>query len=832
MLTLLKRLFTGKLKGDLHEAEELRIAFKARYHSFKLLLAANRRVLETMAEVDKALRGEKPFGITYVRALCTRIATDVWRIVKELDDLAPGKYARLKDRFKAINDGIAPFIAPRRPPAPGPLVLRLSDLTEEQAGQAGNKMSRLGEAANKLGVRIPAGFVVTDSGYRRFMEHNDLLAEIGRRLQLSGGAHVFDLCEGIQQLVTEAEIPEELEQAILGEYEALQARAGSSAAVAVRSSALREDVAGATFAGQFMTELNVDEESVLAAYKAVVASKYSAAAMSYRHRMGVRDDQIAMCVGILTMIDAVAGGALYSRNPIEADDHSIIISSARGLPMLVTDGRAPADLFVVSRGDPPRITKHGAGSQSLNDEQILELAALALRLEEHHGTAQDIEWAVDEQGRVVLLQSRPLQITRRAKRESEIPASVEQKAKVILKGGVTAAPGAAAGPVAIVRDDEAARDFPEDAILVTVEALPHWAALLSRAAAIVCERGSVAGHLASVAREFDIPALFGIEGAVDSLAAGRLVTVDADGQAVYSGRVAASGRLPEKPMAILPGSPVHRALSGAARFITPLNLLDPDSHDFRPGACKTFHDITRFCHEKATHEMFSFGRDHHFPERSSKRLYCDVPMQWWVLNLDDGFKEEVSGKYVKMSNIVSTPMLALWDGIMAVAWEGPPPVDGKGFLSVMFQAATDSALAPSVRSRYQDRNYFMISRNYCCLKSRLGAHFSIVEAMVSERVGENYISFQFKGGAADFDRRLRRVIFVKDILEEYGFHVQRTEDKVHARLEGREHGYMLERLKILGYLTLHTRQLDMVMSNPAAVNYYRNKIHQDINSII
>ena len=860
VLRRIKEFFSKKPVLEAEEIEALRNDFKARYHHFKLLLSANNKALDIMSEMEETLRGNQPFGMSHVRAMCTMISANVWQIVTHLNELAPDKYSVLYKRFKEIQEKINLSLKAKPHPKEGRMALALGEVDKDMADLVGSKMANLGEIANLANLKVSSGFVITARGYERFMEYNDLQEEINRCIQKTDREHIdqiYGLSATIQQLIINSPIPEELAEAISEHYRMLEQKEGKGVTVALRSSALGEDFAETSFAGQYRSALNISSENIHQVYKEIIASKYALQAIIYRFNRGIRDEDVAMCVGCMSMVDAVSGGVAYSRNPVNIRDNDVVINAVWGLPKTVVDGSAASDLFVISRGNPMQITQKEipvkeqkficypdegvcrmdmTGDKgrlaSLEDSQALEISLLATRLEDYYDMPQDIEWAIQEDGSIVILQCRPLKQTTTDKRDERRFEGGKDLPPIVSKTGLTASPGIGAGPVFIVKKDMDVLRFPKGAVLVTAQALPRWATVLSRATAVVTEQGSTAGHLANVSREFGVPALFGVKGVLDKLQNGQIITVDADGMKIYKERVDALLDLQTTPRNLMEGSPIFEALKGAAQHIVPLYFLDPASPKFKPSYCRTFHDITRYCHEKVVEEMFHFGKEHHFPERSSKQLFCDVPMQWWVLNLDDGFIDEIKGKYVRLENIVSIPMLALWDGIAAIPWEGPPALDGKGFMSVMFEATTNPALTTGMKSQYANRNYFMISKNYCSLTSRLGFHFSTVEALVSERHPENYIIFQFKGGAANYQRRLKRVLFVKDILEKYGFTVALREDNIIARLEDQEMEFMKGRLKILGYLTIHTRQIDMIMSKNASVTYYRSKIDDDIKRIL
>ncbi len=855
---LLSRLLRRRAgNGHDKQVQDLRAAFSTRYHNFKLLLTANNKALEIMSELEKALEGLQPFGMNFVKSRATAACVTVFRIIKHLDELAPGKYTELFDRFKHIEASIKEALTMNWIPQEGPLVVSLRHVDKSMADQVGNKMANIGEMKNRVSIPTPEGFVVTARAYNEFLLYNDLKDEIDRRIQSVGLDTIQDLYElsvAIQRLIINANLPKNLETAIWDAYSELERLVHPGVKVSMRSSALGEDASGTSFAGQFRSELNVSKDNLIHAYKTIIASKYGLPSITYRLNRGIPDDAVAMCVGCMVMVDPVSAGVTYSRNPLDFRDQDVIVHAVWGLAKAVVDGTVDADMFAISRSDDLKVSKKVIGHKalefrcfpeegvcreevtgpkasepSITDSQAIELARIAIRLEEYYGIPQDIEWAIDQSGVIHILQCRPLQQLDVQEGGSSV-AQLAHLPNSILHGGVTASPGVAAGQVFVVRNDVDKLKFPQGAVLVARQSLPGWAPLLSSASAVVTELGGVAGHLANVAREFGVPALFGVSGALKTLKNGDIVTVDATGRRIYEGMV--ESLLPKRPTTkrLMANSPVFEILQKTARHIIPLNLIDPDSPEFHPRRCQTLHDITRYCHEKSVHEMFNFGKEHHFSERSSKQLVCDVPMQWWIINLDDGFKEDVKGQFVTLDNIVSVPMLAIWEGVVAVPWAGPPPVDAGGFMSILMQATTNPALDPALGSPYAARNYFMLSKNFCSLTSRFGFHFSTVEALVGERPSENYISFSFKGGAADFARRVKRAMFVADILTEFDFRTGVKQDNAFARIEGFDMEFMKTRLKIIGYLIIHTRQLDMVMSNDNSVWQYKSKMLEDIHT--
>ena len=851
--------FSKKRQEKALREEDDKALFINRYKAFREILKNNNEVLITMADMQEKATGEFVFDRAYVLSSYETVAAGVKKIIENLNVLANNKYADLDLSYQKANEAIRSQLTGRISIPKADYLLSFSGFGKEALLSAGGKMANIAELGNALDLPIPLGFVITTYAYQTFIEHNQIQGIIDQKtgnLDIRDYDKLAAASREIIGLVRNGRIPRDLEQAILEGYQDLCKQVGNdNIKVSVRSSAIQEDVM-ASFAGQYSTALSVSSERLLTEYKNIMSSLFTPRALFYYKDKGFHVEEMAMAVGFLAMIDAKTSGVMYSRNPGNPEDDSILINAVWGLGAYAVGGTVPTDNYRISgngeiqinreKTEPQEVMLIGQadggtrevpvpeellGKSCLNDEAISELASWARKMEDHFGRPQDIEWAMDPDGKLYLLQSRPLRIgLARRSSDQKISSKSVQGHKLLLDKGVIACRGTGAGPVRVVRTEKELTDFPEGAVLVIGHTPPEFAVVIPKAAAIVSDIGTVLGHLATVAREYNVPAVFNTHDATRILSDGMAVTVDAVRANVYEGTV--KELLKEKQGNAFESSPALAQLREVLQLITPLNLTDPNDPGFRPTGCKTLHDITRFAHEVSMHAMFDLSKESHFAEQSTKQLVCEVPMQWWIINLGDGFKVDVKGKKVRIEDIASMPMLAVWEGMTALPWKGPPPVNTKGFLSVMFGATTDPSIDPSVGKRFADKNYIILSKYFCNLNSRLGFHFSTTEAYVGENPNENYVSFVFKGGAADLDRRVRRVQFVGKVLSNFDFRVEIKDDALFARLEGHKPDYLKERLKVLGHVMTHTRQLDMVMYNDAMVNWYYEDMLKAIKSFV
>ena len=861
LLDCLRKLL-GREDSQEPNAEQLarEEAFKARLRErcarFRRLLSSNKTALEAMSDVEEHLSGSRPFGMDYVHAASTRAVTAVFQMVRDLNALSDDGYESLQEAFDRIR-GQMQSLLEEQPHQDGPNIMPLGDIRLRHITLVGGKMANLGEVAAHAGLDVPDGFAVTVSAYYRFMDYSGLRSELNRRIQatdMHSLDEVFNLSAALQQAVLSAPLPPALEREVTESVAEMQRKAGPGLLLALRSSAVGEDSLGVSFAGQYRSELNVPPEEACEVWKEIVASKYAVTAMSYRYQHGIPDDTAPMCVGVLAMVPAAAGGVAYSRDPVAAarGQEQVLLNAVPGLPQGVVDGAVTPDVFIFTRTNPPKpISKTLAGlagvPASLTDTQAAELAQVALALEEYYAEAQDVEWALDSRtGRIVVLQSRPLReadaTTENAVGEDtenaagasagcpHLRADVTGGPEVLACGGVAVSPGVGMGPVFVARKEADMLSFPKGGILVVERALPRWAPLLSRAAGMVSETGGMAGHLASVAREYRLPALFSLPNACDLLENAGDATLDAGRCAVFSGlNPQLAAQVPEPPN-LMEGSPVHQRLDALARLMVPLHLLDPESPQFAPEHCQTLHDITRFCHEKSVQLMFDDGSD--VNQRMGKQLKAGVKLQYWIVDMGGGFRRHVGGRVVDIADIASTPMLALWDGMVAVPWAGPPAASASGFMTVMIESTMNPDLESTAPNAMSNKNFFIISDNYMILQARYGYHFCTVESLAGANNHENFVSFQFKGGAADRQRRRLRARMVADLLEQHGFRADVKDDSLFAVAENFPAADILQKNRMLGYLLIHTRQVDMIMLEQERATAMKNKLGTDMASLL
>lgn len=434
----------------------------------------------------------------------------------------------------------------------------------------GGKNASLGEMYQNLkksAVLVPNGFATTSDAYWLFINHNNIKDKIKKlidNINYQDIKSLQDNGEKIRTLFLKSKFPKELEAQLRTAYQQLSNEYKSkNIDVAVRSSATAEDLPDASFAGQQDSFLNIRGEKELLKYvKQCFSSLFTNRAISYRQSRGYNHFKVALSVGIQKMVQSnnACSGIMFTLDTENGSDNIIMINSTYGLGENIVGGKVNPDEFYVFKptlkkgyntiikkelGSKKRkliystkrrtknikTTKEQRNRFSLNDEEIINLAKQALKIEEHYKKAMDIEWAKDSiSNTFFILQARPETIHSKKNKDTLLIENYtftdkSSTKKVLLKGNAIGEK-IGIGKVKIISKLTEAKNFLSGDILVTNITNPDWEPIMKKASAVITNSGGRTCHAAIVAREIGVPAIVGCGNATSVLKNKQEVTVN------------------------------------------------------------------------------------------------------------------------------------------------------------------------------------------------------------------------------------------------------------------------------------------------------------------
>ncbi len=463
-------------------------------------------------------------------------------------------------------------------------VIWFKDCSYKNKFLVGGKCSSLGELYNlskDIGFSFADGYAITTTLYDSFIKHNNLGEIIEKKLTSIDVKNIRELEEeskSIRELITNGNFSYEDENEIIENYVILNENCGkytyiemnedyvdnyrlnTNLDVAVRSSAIAEDMANASFAGQQDTYLNISGcNNLLDAVKKCFASLFNARAISYRKEHDIDFSDIKMSVAIQSMVrsDLGSSGVAFSIDPENGNDKIIVINSSFGLGELIVSGGVNPDEFIlekrllkkcnldvntkidpiISKRKGEKLSKmiykegeEGGISEvkndmeirkrfSLNEKEIVRLGKYILELEESYSkivgeeTAIDVEWAKNSDGDIFVIQTRPETIHSNKNNKSNKNLTIDnytllEDGEIIVKG-VAVGEKISSGRVKILESMQNFQSFEKGDILVTDMTTPDWEPLMKIASGIITNKGGRTCHAAIVARELGLNAIVG-----------------------------------------------------------------------------------------------------------------------------------------------------------------------------------------------------------------------------------------------------------------------------------------------------------------------------------
>ncbi len=458
-------------------------------------------------------------------------------------------------------------------------VIGLDELGMDDVETVGGKNASLGEMISNLsglGVTVPGGFATTAAAYRDFLSDSGLdtrIAAVLDELDVDDIDALTSAGSNIRGWIMDTPLPKRLMDDVEAAWDKMSG--GNDITVAVRSSATAEDLPDASFAGQQETFLNIRGlDNVVVAMHNVFASLFNDRAIAYRVHQGFDHSQVALSAGVQTMVrsDIGASGVLFTLDTESGYRDAVFITSSYGLGETVVQGAVNPDEFYVHKptlnagkhpilrknlgtkaikmvySDDPKpgktvdtvdVEERDSLAFSISDDEIVELAKMAVTIEDHYDRPMDIEWGKDgNDGKLYILQARPETVQSRSGRSIQ-RYTLKDRSDVIVSGR-SIGQKIGAGKAKVIRSVSEMNRVQKGDVLVSDMTDPDWEPVMKRASAIVTNRGGRTCHAAIIARELGIPAVVGCGDATDRIKDGTPVTVscaEGDEGYVYEGNL-------------------------------------------------------------------------------------------------------------------------------------------------------------------------------------------------------------------------------------------------------------------------------------------------------